>query len=388
MKSNVLVLGGGMSGIVVSNELKSMLGDEVHVSLVDRRSSSQFPPSFVWVMLGERQPKDVVKELSLLQRKGIDVVNAEVTAIDTKNERVTVSNKTTPIEYDHLVIALGAEYDPELVTGFREFANHNYDLESSTKLQSALSEFKGGSVAVGISSLPYKCPVAPYEAVLLLNERLGGRKQDNNAQTKFVFFTPEAHPLPAAGPDAGTKAEELLKLKGIELRTKVRLKEVTEHDLIFESGERIEYDLLYCVPPHRAPRVVRDARLVDSTGWIPSDPRSMKTSTPRVYAVGDVASFPTPRAFVPYLPKAGTFAVGQARIVASNIANEIRGSGMEKSYDGHGACFMEVGSGLSAMVEGDFLGDSIKSKIEFKRPSGELHNEKIELEKRWKTRWF
>ena len=163
MKAKVLVLGGGMSGIVVSNELKSMLGDEAHVSLVDRRTKSQFPPSFVWVMLGERQPTDVEKELSLLRQKGIDVINAEVTAIDTKNKVVRLSNSDIPLQYDYLVIALGAEYDPELVSGFSEFANHNYDLESATKFQRAINEFKSGSVVVGISSLPYKCPVAPYE---------------------------------------------------------------------------------------------------------------------------------------------------------------------------------------------------------------------------------
>ena len=394
MKAEVLVLGGGMSGVVVANELQSALGkeeeEEVHVSLIDRRRNSQFPPSFVWVMLGERQPEDVQRELALLQRKGIDVINGEVTAIDTERRTVSISSSVTPRSYDYLVVALGAEYAPEVIPGFTQYANHNYDLDSALKLRKVLEKFQGGSVAVGVSRLPYKCPVAPYEAALLLQDRFAA-KEGGNSKTEFAFFTPEEAPLPAAGPAAGAMAQRLLKEKGVNIHTKIRLKEITERSQVFENGETIEYDLLYCVPPHRAPRVVTEAGLADERGWILSDPKTMETKIPGVYAIGDVAAFRTPKAFVPYLPKAGTFAVGQARTVANNIINQVKGTDRKQVYDGHGTCFMEVGGGMSAEVEGNFFGEEevvARGAVKFKQPSSELHHEKEELERRWMNRWF
>lgn len=51
MKPKILVLGGAMAGLDASNELKSKLGEKTSVTLIDRRVASQFPPSFVWVMM-------------------------------------------------------------------------------------------------------------------------------------------------------------------------------------------------------------------------------------------------------------------------------------------------------------------------------------------------
>ena len=53
-------------------------------------------------------------------------------------------------------------------------------------------------------------------------------------------------------------------------------------------------------------------------GWIPVDPRTLETSFPGVYAVGDVTSVGT--------PKAGVFAEGQAAVVAAAIIARAAGA--------------------------------------------------------------
>lgn len=60
--------------------------------------------------------------------------NAEVLSIHTKDGAVVLSNSKFPLHYSNLVIALGAEYAPESILGFSQFANHKYDLESALKL--------------------------------------------------------------------------------------------------------------------------------------------------------------------------------------------------------------------------------------------------------------
>ncbi|MBI2185431.1 MAG: NAD(P)/FAD-dependent oxidoreductase [Thaumarchaeota archaeon] len=379
----ILVLGGGVGGLVASNVLKDKLGDLARVKLLERKKRFQFPPSYPWLMLGMRRPDQVQKDLSLLRKKGIEVVNYEVQSIDVENR--LVKTKEDGLPFDYLIIALGAEYSSESVPGFKEHAHHIYDLDSAIRFKEAVERFEGGTIAIGISRTPFKCPAAPYEVALLLDDYYA--KKGMRDKVKFEFFTPEGIPVPAVGPEIGSKVLEFLKSKGINYHPKLKVIEIREEEVRFEGGETISYDLLFCVPPHRAPRPVTEAGLTDGTGWIPVNPETLETKHKGVYAVGDVASIPTPKGYMPFLPKAGVFAHGQAGVVANNIAVEIKGRGKVRAWDGHGSCFLEVGHGESAFVKGRFLAEP-KPEIEFHMPSRIWHMQKVLFEKYWMHHWF
>jgi sulfide:quinone oxidoreductase len=138
------------------------------------------------------------------------------------------------------------------------------------------------------------------------------------------------------------------------------------------------YDLFLGVPVHRAPAVVEASGLcVD--GWIPVDPRTLQTSVPGVYAVGDVTSVGT--------PKAGVFAVGQAIVVAAAIIAEVRGGPDAPHYDGHGLCYLEFGHDQVARVDVTFLsGQAPFGGIE--GPSQTLAADKVEFGSSRIQRWF
>lgn len=392
MSKTVLVLGGGIGGIVVSSLLKDKLKDGTAVRLVERKKTFDFPPSYPWLMLGLRKPDQVQKSLDLLRKKRkVDVVNDEVISIDPEGKSVRARN-AGELPFDYLVISLGAEYSPSAIPGFTEYSHHVYDLESAVKFGEAVEKFMGGTIAIGISRLPFKCPAAPYEVALLLDDYY--KKKGVREKVKFEFFTPEGIPVPAVGPDIGSKVLELLKSRGIAYHPKLKLKEVKPSEVSFETGETIPYDLLFCVPPHVAPRPVAEAGLTDGTGWVPVNSRTLETKYKGIFAIGDVASIQTPNGYTPYLPKAGVFAHGQAEVVANNLAAEISSSGRPKEWDGGGACFLEVGNGQSAYVKGSFLGEHpsleepSEPKIKFHMPSRVWHAEKVAFEKYWMRHWF
>lgn len=379
----VLILGGGVGGLVASSVLKDKLGDAATVRLVERKKEFHFPPSYPWLMLGMRRPEQVQRSLSALGRKGIEVMNESAVSINL--ERRVVKTERSEIPYDYLVVALGAEYAPETILGFQEYAHHIYDLDSTLRFKKAVEDFSAGTIAVGISRLPFKCPAAPYEVTLLLDHFF--TKKGARDKIRFEFFTPEAIPVPAVGPEIGGKVLDLLKSRGISYRLKKTVKEIGRNNLLFDDGENIPFDLLFCVPPHRAPRPVVEAGLTNETGWIPVNPKTLETKHEKVYAVGDVTSLPTPSGYGKFLPKAGVFAHGQAEIVAHNIAVDIRGKGRLKEWDGHGACFLEVGYGQSAYMKGRFLAEP-KPEVEFHPPSRIWHMQKAIFEKYWMHHWF
>jgi len=382
-EKTVLILGGGIGGLVSSSILKKRLGERARIVLIERKRSFQFPPSYPWVMLGKREPEQVQRKLTALEKKGIEVTHGEISKIDPSNHTVHVDSST--LSYDYLVIALGAEYAPERIPGLHENSHHIYDLESTLRFRTALENFDGGTIAVGVSSLPFKCPAAPYEAALLLDSQF--KERGVRDRVTIRFFTPEGLPLPSAGPDIGNQTLELMKSRGIEAAFKRKLKEVKPQEAAFEDGSTVEYDLLFAVPPHKPPRVVQDAGLTDQTGWIPVDPITMETKYPNVYAVGDVTSVPTPSGFVPFLPKAGVFAHGQAEVVANNIAFQITHRGSKKLYDGIGSCFLMVGGAQSAFVKGNWF-TKPHPNIQLHSPSRIWYMQKVLFEKFWMHHWF
>ena len=379
----VLVLGGGVGGLVASNSLKEKLGRQVKIRLIERKKEFQFPPSYPWLMLGMRKPEQVQRSLSPLKKKGIDVVNDEVLAIDV--EKKMVKTKGDRFSYDYLIIALGAEYALDLIPGYREHAHHIYDLESALRFKKAIEDFAGGNITVGVSRIPFKCPAAPYETALLLDYYF--KKKGLGDKVRISFFTPEGLPLPSAGPDIGNGTLEFMRSRGIDPKFKVKLTEVKSGEAVFDDGSTIPFDLLVAVPPHKCPQPVVDAGLTDQSGWILVDPATLQTKYDNVYAVGDVTSVPTPFGYVPYLPKAGVFAHGQAEVVTQNIAVGIKGRGTRKVFDGSGACFLMTGGAQAAFVKGTWFAKP-HPDIRFHSPSRTLYMQRVLFEKYWMQHWF
>jgi sulfide:quinone oxidoreductase len=321
-------------------------------------------------MTGEKTEQEVTVPKEKVSQKGIKFINTEVNRIDVNNGIVRTDQGE--FVYDYLVVALGAELAPEKIPGF-ESAFHMYTLEDAKKLRDALSSFRGGSIRLVVSSTPFKCPPAPYEAAMLIDDHL--RNKGLRDKSDIQIFTPEPQPMPIAGPEVGNMVVSMLNEKGIGFHsnTKVSLIDGSSKQIVFENGSREKYDLLIAIPPHTTPKVIRESGgLADASEWISVDPKNMQTKYDRVYAIGDVAAVKLSSGMM--LPKAATFAFGQAEIVASNIASSVLGT-EARNWDGFGECFIETGSGNAAYGSGSFY-SSPKPVINLQIPSKELRERK------------
>jgi sulfide:quinone oxidoreductase len=371
MNSNeVLILGGGSGGLATAGRLKELLGDKISITVIDKQRSFVMGFSLLRVMTGEKTEQEVTVPKEKVSQKGIKFINTEVNRIDVNNGIVRTDQGE--FVYDYLVVALGAELAPEKIPGF-ESAFHMYTLEDAKKLRDALSSFRGGSIRLVVSSTPFKCPPAPYEAAMLIDDHL--RNKGLRDKSDIQIFTPEPQPMPIAGPEVGNMVVSMLNEKGIGFHsnTKVSFIDGSSKQIAFENGSREKYDLLIAIPPHTTPKVIRESGgLADASEWISVDPKNMQTKYDRVYAIGDVAAVKLPSGMM--LPKAATFAFGQAEIVASNIASSVLGT-EARNWDGFGECFIETGSGNAAYGSGSFY-SSPKPVINLQIPSKELRERK------------
>ena len=380
--NKVLILGGGSGGLATAGRLKELLGDKISVTVIDKQRSFVLGFSLLRVMTGEKSEQEVTVPKEKVSQKGIAFINTEVNRIDVENGNIGTDQGE--FAYDYLVIALGAELAPEKVPGF-ESAFHMYTLEDAKKLRDALSSFRGGSIRLVVSSTPFKCPPAPYEAAMLIDGYL--RSKSLHDKTDIQIFTPEPQPMPIAGPEVGNRVVSMLNEKGIGFHSNIKVSIIdgSSKEAVFENGAREKYDLLIAIPPHTSPKVVRESSgdLADAaSGWIPVDPKNMQTKHDRVYAIGDVAAIKLPSGMM--LPKAATFAFGQAEIVAFNIASLVLGT-ETRSWDGFGECFIETGSGRAGYGSGSFYA-SPKPVINLQIPSKELRERKDAWGNYWTKR--
>ncbi|OGU14709.1 MAG: hypothetical protein A2X61_13690 [Ignavibacteria bacterium GWB2_35_12] len=381
---NIIILGGGIGGVVSANLLRKKLPLEYKIILIEKNPVHYFAPSFMWLMTGDRKPSNISTKLEKLLNPGIELIIAEVNYIDVTNKNIHTSNGN--YNYDYLIIALGADLAPELINGYNQDFHTFYSFEGSIKLYVALQNFNGGTIAVVVCSLPYKCPGAPIEGTLLIADFL--RKKGLSDKIKINYFTPESQPMPVAGPELGSSVIKLLESNDIAFKPLHKLERIdsVNREIFFENKNSEKYDLLVVIPPHRSPKVVRDSGLTNEAGWIPVNPQTLETKYETVFAIGDITSIPIPgrwKSDVPMmLPKAGVFAHNQAEIVAERIVDKINNIESKHIFKGAGYCVIEAGNKKAAFAYGNFYGEPHPDVI-MKNVEKKWHLGKVIFEKWW-----
>lgn len=371
-------MGGGVGGIVTANTLQGLLDSQHTITVVDRQVQYVYAPSLIWVMVGWRRPEQITRDLHYLVRPEVEIIEAAAQEIDLDGQKVKTSDRDLP--YDYLVLALGATLAPEVMPGFAEAAHTPYDLEGAKGLWSAIQRFGGGRVAIAISSMPYKCPAAPYETAMLLDDYL--RRRGIRDRCQVEIYTPEVLPMGVAGPDMGKAVVSMLDSKGIRFNPKLTLTRIDTqaNELVFSDREPAPFDFLAGVPPHRPPQVVKNSALSNEAGWVLVNKRTLQTTYENVYAIGDVTAVTLANGMA--LPKAGVFAEGQAQTVAHRIAADIHKTGQQAEFDGLGFCWIESGGGSAGFASGEFYTEP-NPLVPLPRSGRMWHWGKILFEKYW-----
>ena len=378
-----VVLGGGIGGLVAASELRRRLPADHRVVLVDRSEDHVYQPSLLWQMVGERRLSQFTRPLERLQRKGIEFRHTEIQTLELDNR--VVGTASGDIDYDSLVVSLGAQLAPETVPGFDEMALNLYTPEGCARIHAALQDFSEGVVAILIPSLPFKCPAAPYEAAFLAESFI--RRKGIRRNVEIHLFTPEHTPMPVAPPALGDSIADMLAARGVHYHPLFTFKELRPEtsEVVASDGRAHRVDLLMVVPPHQAPEVVRSSPLLGVSGFVHVDPRTLQTDYDDVYAIGDVATIKLPNGKA--LPKAGVLAHSEAKVVAQRIADEVLGKRSDASFDGKGSCWIELGDGRAAFARGDFYAEP-DPQLKLIRPGRTLHWGKVAFEKWWLHHWF
>jgi len=344
MPARIVVLGGGVGGTLTANLLARRLGRDARVTVVDPTGMHVYQPGFLYAALGKANGRWLARDERTLLRDDVELIVEAATRVEAEQGVVRLGHGGS-LAWDYLVLATGARLLPDQVPGLVEGAHEFYSLEGALRLREALRRFGGGRVLVGVAGIPYKCPPAPVEFTLMLDQYL--RKRGVRDKSELTLLSPLNRAFTIE--PASKLVQPLMEARGIGLETFFNVESVDPSAGVVESleGEKAEYDLLVLVPPHRGQRVVDQSSLGDPGGWLPTDKRTLQLEGhERIFAMGDATNLP--------ISKSGSTAHFEAPVVASRIASLVHGTAPKTNYGGRVMCFLETGDGRATALRFDY----------------------------------
>ena len=332
----ILIVGGGMGGTILANNLARRLAPElragkVQLAMLSASDKHLYQPGLLYLALGRMTPDELYRDQASLLEAGIDFQVDPVETFELDQNRVkTKSGKTHG--YDILVVATGSRPVPEMIPGLAENAETFYTEATALKMFKRLQAFQGGRVVVAVG-VPHKCPMAPLEIIFMLHDYFKDRGIRDKVQLHYTYPVGRVHTLENVAKWAAPEMDRL----GITYETLFNMKQVDGANKVVKSeeGSEAKYDLLVTIPAHKGMEVIETNKL-GAGGFIPTDKTKLTMEGRKnVYVIGDTTNIP--------ISKAGSTVHYQAETLGENIAAIVKLGAPVREHDGKVFCFIEVG---------------------------------------------
>ena len=332
----ILIVGGGMGGTILANNLARRLKGELKankakITMLSASDQHMYQPGLLYVALGRMAVDELYRDQAGLLEPGIEFHVDPVEEFNLKSNNVrTKSGKV--IEYDLIVISTGSRAVPETIPGLAESSINVYTEQNALDFFKAISQFEGGRVLIAVG-VPHKCPMIPPELTFTLYDYFKDRGILDKVSFHYTYPIGRLHSLEPVSnwmqgefEQRGVTSETLFNMKEVDPKNKV---------VVSEEGSEAKFDLLVAVPAHKGMEVVENNEL-GAGGWIPVDRNRLNIEGyDNAFAIGDTTNIP--------ISKAGSTAHFEAEALAENIAALVKIGSHVRDYDGKVFCFIEAG---------------------------------------------
>jgi NADH:quinone reductase (non-electrogenic) len=328
----VVVVGGGFGGVGAARHLERALRGHTgtEITLVSRENFFVITPLLFEACSGRLELRHCAQPIrAALQRARF--VEATVEQVDVERQivrAVAAEGTTYDLPYDHLVVALGASTNEQLIPGssnaftFKTMADalvlRNHLIEQFERADAAsdpttrrgcLTVIVIGGGLVGIELLGELSAFA--DDVLRFYPRL---RRD---EIRFLLFEAGARVLPEIDAELAVVAARVLQRRGADIRVSTPVQAI-EAGRVRVANEVIEASTIVLAAGIVPSVVAADIAVVhDQRGRIAVDATLRSRSHASVWALGDCAAIPGPDGR-PY-PALAQHTVREARHAARNI---------------------------------------------------------------------
>lgn len=337
----VVIVGAGFGGLQAARALHHA---PVQVTVIDRQNHHLFQPLLYWVATAGLSPADISSPIrSILKRqKNTTVYLAEVTGVDTGQQRVQMGGHNVP--YDYLVLATGAH---DNYFGHPEWERDAPGLKSITDATSIrrkiLLAFEAAELEtdpakirelltfVLVGAGPTGVELAGAIAELAHKALTRDFRHIDTRMTRIVLIEAMPRILAAFPASLSRKTEKKLKKMGVEVITGKPVSNIDEMGVTVDGEHIPAYTVIWSAGVLASPAGQWLGAETDRAGRVKVAPDLSLPGHPNIFVIGDTASVMQDGQ---PLPGVAPVAMQAGRYVASLIAHRVVG---EKLSSGQAA---------------------------------------------------
>jgi NADH dehydrogenase len=340
IKPHVLILGAGFGGVYVAKRLlKQVKAGRIDLTIVNRTNYFLFTPLLHEVATGALTPGSVAEPLrEVFYKKNVRVIQGNIDSIDTVNKKVLILG--TPVSYDYLVIATGAETNYYGIAGAEKFSYPLKNLYDAARIRSriidsfekaALSKepaerarlLSFAVVGGGATGVEMAAELAEFADGIAHRYYSHMNWAPHDVQISIVDTGPEL--LQMFAPKLRAVAANRLKKEGVAIHLNTSVTSVTAEGLTLSTNMSIPAATVIWSAGVKAiipkfdgaqPGIFKGRMTVNDNFILTGVDSSLFSG---VFVLGDAAAYPKP---VPMLAQA---AESQAKAVADNVIASIKG---------------------------------------------------------------
>ena len=349
MAWNVVIAGGGFGGFYTARTLARVLEPHsARVRLVTADNFMLYTPLLPGAAAGTLEPRHVVVPLREELDSSIHLRLARIKGASPERNVLhirSLDGQEEDLAYDQLVVAVGSVSRTLPVPGLAQYGmgfkslpeaialrNHVIrtlevaeTLEDGDARREYLTYVFVGAGYAGLEGLAELQDFAADILDLYPRCRVTGMR--------WILVEATERVMPEIGPKLADFAVRELRGRGIEIRTRTTLEEVTADHARLSDGDVVPTRTLVWtagVKPH--PVVARFGLPLDERGRIVTDTTAQVRGFDNVWAIGDCAAIPDPaRKGLPSPPTA-QHAIRQGRVVGRNVAAALGGTGRKRKF--------------------------------------------------------
>ncbi len=356
-QKTILILGAGYAGLFLSLNLENYLAkrNDCNIILVDKNPYHQLLQEIHFVAAGFRTPQQVQISIpAMLNGKRIQFIQATVKQIQLEQHKVLLhtaaDSNTTSLQYDYLVVALGASTRYFDIAGAEQYTLPLRSISDAAAINVKVKELlasnnvEDGNLAGSGSQYKKIIIVGGGATGVSLASALSDhvesyRRQNsspsNPANAAVSIEIIEATPTILPGWDKNMIREcmKVLWRKSVKVYTSVQVEKVEQNRLYLRDGTIIPSSLTiwtagvkgFDVKTEPETEKLRDGRIIVNEYC-----QSEKYSNP--FALGDIAAFKDPSNKI--YPPLAQVAVRQAKYLAEVLARYVtKGKIQSEKFD-------------------------------------------------------
>jgi NADH dehydrogenase len=331
---HVVIIGGGFAGLYATRHLRHV--EDIRITLLDRHNYHLFQPLLYQVATAALNPSDIAAPIRSIVRKqkNVEVLLADVTAIDVANRRVQL--RDAELTYDYLIVATGATHSyfghPEWerdAPGLKSIddaleirrrvlvAFEAAERETDPAAQAALLTF----VVIGAGPTGVEMAGALSE---IARQTMGRDfRRIDPSRARVLLIEGKDRVLPTYPPELSASAEAQLRRLGVEVQTKAIVTNVTDAAVTVGETTIATRTVIWGAGVQASPLAQSLGAPLDRAGRVLVTPTLTIPDHPEVFVIGDLAAVAQENgSFVPGVAPA---AIQEGTHTAANIERAVGG---------------------------------------------------------------